>query len=312
MVEAKDGAEISKSQLKEEYRDLQNYTSKQGFLYLITAHPSEPVELSEVDIPSDELRWLNWGDIARKLKNITESDESHDAQKAVADLITEKLSEQGYVPYTGFTSVLEDRSDLENELLESWEIRSGILRQINTFRRDIEGKLSQYDLKARGLYRDGRANSLSAFPVDWKFLMDHLWIIFGPADFEVSRKNAKYLQVTFNIKELKIRPTFQLCPKSREEHRPLLIDNVDGICEFVESYDAHVYRTSPTQSFREELADEEEIRSRLTDEDWLEDAKRVHIGYEYEGEGLRSQSFTNQVCNNLRNLYEFSEGRFIE
>jgi hypothetical protein len=310
VVEAKDDAAISKSQLEEEFDDLQNYTSKDGLLYLVTAHPSEPEKLREISIREGNICWISWRDIAHELNKLTE--EGDETQKAVVDLIIKNLREQGYVPFTGFESVLEDDRSLEEELAGAWDIRTEILRQINTFRRDLEGQLSQHGLKARGLYRDGRANSLRNFPEDWRFVMDHIWIIFGPSDFEIRHKNEKYLQVTFNIREAKIRPTYQLCPKSREEHRPLLRDRVNDICEFVDEFDAHIYRTSITQSFREELADEDEIRSKLTDEEWLKSAKRVHIGYEYEGEGLRSSSLTNQVCNNLADLHDFSENSFLE
>lgn len=305
VIEAKRGTSFSQTQLEEEYQDLVDYTTKTPYLVLVTAHTARPVGLDDANIPTDDLYWIGWRNIALTLASLEEPELANQTQRAVAEVVIEVLREEGYVPFQGFESVLDADWSLVDELESTWEILSGFYNQLNTFRRDIDGQVADQGLRIKDIYRDGRSESLSAFPTDYRFIMDHLWFVYGEPEFEVSGKGGDYHLICFNTTTGELRVGYSIRPRN-EQHQDVLSEHVDEICDFVESNNAKVFRASWNNSLHEELTDEQSIRDSLTDDEWLDDANRVQVGYQHGSDELSNPDLSSKVADELIEVHDFA------
>lgn len=298
IVEAKRGPEYSSNQLIEENEDLEIYGSDEKHLLLITGHTAEPSDLDDLDI--EQLEWIGWRDVALSLHNL-DQDSLHPAQQKIIKLLIDLLKEEGYVPFDGFQSELLDR------LEEPWDILKEYYNQVNTFRRDVEGLIRDEDLVAKNLYRDGTSQSLNRFPIDWEFLTDHLWVVYGEPEFEVNNKGQHYLFTCFNTKTGNLRVGFSIRPEhSDEENFELIQDHADKIVQFVQNNDAKVFKASWNFTNNGEFVEEDALNAFLKNEDNLKDAVRVQIGYDYTGDLLHDKRLSEEVAEKLIRIHEFT------
>lgn len=307
LVEAKRGATFSQNQLKEEYSDLKEYGSGEKNVVLVSGHTSRPEQLSQVEIPSEDLHWVGWRTIALTIHEKLSNDElSHSGQKT-AKLVVEILDDEGYVPFTGFSSTLDDGKNFEEELENHWKVVNSFYKQINTFRRDLDGHLAEEGLKARDLYRDGLSNTLNRFPKDWAFVTDHLWLIYGDSDTNISGKSGAYPFVCFNTQRGAIRVGYTLSAKDNSTHRKAVKENQDQIIDFVDDNDALVIKSSWNFRKIDEVVGTEQIKSSLESDSWIEDGKRVQVVFEHDAKEMRDQNLTETVATELSNLHELGK-----
>ncbi len=302
MIEVKRGRSVNVPQLEEELYDLRRHGGDAGELLLITGHDEPPPELGPTNL--DDVRWLGWRDVAIALSSIDASSLS-ETQLALARMLRTKLEEEGYIPFAGMEpSLLTEVADASTALERYYQ-------QINTFNRDLAGRLDGHGLQPKNLWRDGVSQDLHRFPSPSRFITDHLWIAYGAAGEEVRNKRGRYLFVAFcwpGGGAPTVRAGYTFSPGYRQADRQWLSTHVGELAQFLDRPDYRVIRTSWGFATREAFVDGQEIRPILGDAETLAGFDRIQLVADYGEDRLSEAGITDAVASELVRIHELVGG----
>ncbi|UHQ98152.1 PD-(D/E)XK nuclease family protein (plasmid) [Natrinema zhouii] len=302
-IESKLGATYNSSQLEDEFQDLTEYADKSHHLYLITGHTTTPAGLNSLNIPEDNLSWIGWEKIAEILAEFSKTGISS-TQNAIAEFATNKLHTEGFKPFDGFHSVLNQEKTLTKELNEANQVLAGYLEQVNTFRRKLDGLLADDGLQSRELYRDGTSSSLNRFPKKWGYVPRHIWIVYADQSSEVGGRSGSYLSVNFDSKDHKIISGYQMSISRDEKLYNRVQDNRKEIKKQASEYGANLYQLSYYGYLGDAVTDQDQIESRLEDDEWLKEERWVVIGFDHTLGETVDTSTVEEVASKLLKTQE--------
>lgn len=301
MVEVKRGRSVNVDQLREEREDVRTHGGKEGELVLITGHDERPPELEAEEL--QDVRWIGWRDVTVAISAI-ETESFNPTQRRLVQMLRSKLEEEGYVPFTGIdASLLEDVAETRPTLRQYYS-------QINTFNRDLAGRVDTQGLQAKNLWRDGISQDFHRFPADWRFITDHLWIAYGPPDREIKSKHGRYPFVAFcwpGESVPSVRVGYSFSPGYQGADRTFLAEHAQEIASFIDSSEYLVVRTSWGFAKREAFVDADELQPILSEEETIGGFDRIQLVAEYGTDRLTKAAVTDAVADNLVEVNHFVE-----
>lgn len=256
MVEAKVNAPTDTTQLVDEYADLkEGWDSETLRLLHVTKDRLRPSKLSSItEIPSEELIWTNWRNIASAALNVDASRVST-ADRRVIEMLIEVFEAEGYTPFGGFT-LMNQSNSLGEQLNQAYRVREQYYDDINSFRKDVETYLTE-DIEYWRFFRrgvsGGQGSGLVQFPTsNYQRLPRNLWFSYIPqsksTNLAHTNYNENYLFLDFNSKTGQIRAGYSVTTASGKVSddifRRTLHERKDTVLRIVEENDFHPFTVS--------------------------------------------------------------------
>lgn len=291
LVEAKLGGSTDPSQLADEYADLtQYYDTNMHRLVHMTKTRSRPEDTySQTDIPSEDLIWTNWRQLAATLMDVKKDPLSTTEQRIIG-LILQVFESNGFAPFNGFT--MNEFNSLSDQLEQAYQVRSQYYDDINSFRKSVETHLTD-DIEFWRFFRrgvkGGLASGVESFPdKEYERIPRNIWFSYIPvAEGEPDRAENKYqenyLLLDFNSKTGAVRAGYVMTTApykvENDVFRRRLHEKKETVLEIVETTDFQPFTTSYSLGAQIESIDEfEKFLEDIGDEEYnIDRGKRVMI-----------------------------------
>ncbi|MFC4540484.1 hypothetical protein ACFO5R_00920 [Halosolutus amylolyticus] len=303
LIEAKRRQQEPTEQLKNEYNELEQHREGENYIVLLTAHPSRPSYLDDLNI---DVYWISWKHIQRSLSQQLSEDQFSSIGESLVSETVEMLRQEGNAHFRGFETTSEECIEGYQETDRLYENFSRLVKDVCSH---ISNSLEFDDLHHYGGQSD---NLLSK---TWKYNKPSLWYAFNLEGQPTGREKPHLFVLLRRPKGL-IRVGYQIRPSKNPDHRDSFERHSDEIAELWSEEEFEIlegtgtlrerYRLKSAEEVREYLGDIDEFERMLTRETDARGLSRIILTREFKLDTLNQQDAVETIADELNYFHRIT------